>query len=230
MNYYKRVNVLNTNEVYIGRTQGSILARNHRDWASFHDGKLSKHLMSVYADLYKNGKDFHVELLESSDNSESFDEREQFWINHHIEIGNTLLNATTVSNVNTSKSIVISSYNLDGSLHKTYKSKLNACLELGINNTNLEKALTGVTRKTAGFMWRVGEEQEITGFDDRFRCRTVYQFDTEGNFINEYPNMTAAARAAGLKSAASIHYVITGKHPRAAGFIWSLTKHDNIKI
>lgn len=230
MNYYKRVNPLNTNEVYVGRTSRSILARNHRGWADFHDGVLSKKLHNVYQQLYDNKTDFIVELLESTDDTEEFDVREQYWIDFHKQKGNILLNAYPEANGNKHKSIIISSYNLDGSLHTTFQSKLQASQKLHILNTNLDKALTGVTKQTAGFMWRLGNEPYIPAFDGRVRTKTVYQYNLDGSYVDEYPSLDAACRVVGLKSGASIYYVLTGKKKTAGKFLWSYDKKDNIKI
>lgn len=222
MNYYVRINPLNTSQVYVGRTKQHILARNHRDWADYHDNKLSKKLFKAYDDLYKADKDFNVVLLETTDNSEDFDFVEQKWIDLFKE-NHELLNATDKANSNKSKAIKVSCYDDCGNLVKTYDSKLQACLDLGINNTNLDKALKNEIKKTSGYMWRLGNSSCIEPYDGRMRRNTVYQFDKEGNFIKEYPSFQSAADAVGLSSSTSIHYAVSGKTKTAKGFIWKTT-------
>ena len=222
MNYYIRINPLNINEVYIGRTSKHILGRNHRDWASFYDGKLSKNLMAVYSELEKNKLDFAVLLLEASDNSENFDVREQEWIDKYRATGHTMLNANCVSNNNKYMSQKVSCYNLDGTFVKTFDSKLQACLLLKINPTNLNKALSGKLKKTAGYMWAYEKHEFVDPIDTRLRTKRVGCYTKQGDFVGEYPSMSEAARAVGLKSDASIIYAISGKCKTAKGFIWKI--------
>lgn len=230
MNYYKRINPLNKTEVYIGRTSGSIIARNHRDWADFHNGKLSKKLRTIYQTLYDNHTDFILELLETTDNSENISVREQYWIDKSIQDGETILNSSMVSDPNKSTARVVSRYSLDGVLLDSFPSILNASLTFKLNITNLIKVLTGKTKQIKGFMWAYGTEKTIRPYDGRLRAVEVHQYDLNGNYMSTFPSMESAGRAVGLKSGASIYYAATGIKKTAAKYLWRFSKEDNIKI
>jgi hypothetical protein len=230
MNYYKRTNPLNTSEVYIGRTSGSIISRNHRDWSDFHNNKLSKKLTVIYQALYDIKSDFILELLESSDNSEIYSEREQYWMGKVLKEGKTLLNTHIYADSNKGTAIIVHKYALDGTFIETFPSKLNACIICGLNQTNLSNAISGKIKQTGGFMWSADKIDKLTPFDGRLRTTEVHQYKLDGTYVATFPSMESARRAVGLKSGASIYYAATGRKFTAAKFLWSFSKKDNIKI
>ena len=50
---------------------------------------------------------------------------------------------------------------------------------------------------------------------------TIKQFDLKGNLINEYENISTAAKAVGLKSNSSLVSCLSGTNKTCKGFLWS---------
>jgi hypothetical protein len=73
-----------------------------------------------------------------------------------------------------------------------------------------------VTQKQAKNISKALKGRKITW--DRKRNKTILQFDTQNNFIQEWPSISEAERQVGgdIKSA------IAGRQKTAAGFIWKL--------
>lgn len=58
--------------------------------------------------------------------------------------------------------------------------------------------------------------------------RIVYQYDLQGNFINEYSSVAEAARSIGYKSRCKIGEVALGRRAMAANYQWSYVKLDKM--
>ena len=76
--------------------------------------------------------------------------------------------------------------------------------------------LSKVTQKQAENISKALKGRKITW--DRKRNKIILQFDTQNNFIQEWPSISEAERQVGgdIKSA------VAGRQKTAAGFIWKL--------
>lgn len=64
----------------------------------------------------------------------------------------------------------------------------------------------------------------VIGYEDIYEVsKAVYQFDTQGNFIKEYPSAIQAERETGIRNA-RISECCLGKRPRGGGYIWRHAK------
>lgn len=86
-------------------------------------------------------------------------------------------------------------YTLSGEYIKDWSSQNQIERELGISSDLIGKVLNGKQKQAGGFQWRrVGEEpKDIT---KEVQCRLgVIQYDLDGNEINRFPSVKAAAIA-----------------------------------
>lgn len=92
-------------------------------------------------------------------------------------------------------SISIIQYTLSGEYIKSWFSQNQIERELGIDSDLIGRVLNGKQKQAGGFQWkRTGEEpKDLT---KEVRCRLgVIQYDLDGNEINRFPSVKAAAIA-----------------------------------
>lgn len=123
---------------------------------------------------------------------------------------------------------IVSSYNFNGHLIKTYNSIVEAAKELNITDCSIHKCLTNKMKQTAGLLWAYGNEDTINApiiYENNIYCnpknsiKSIIQNDLFGNFISEFKSISNAALETGIKRT-SISQMLSGRTKTAGGFIW----------
>ena len=122
-------------------------------------------------------------------------------------------------------------YNLQGQKINEYFSIADAILSLGLKESAHASICDACNKKqiTAyNFIWRYKDDktplptqEEIQRSIKSNKKRPVLQFDLNGNFIQEFPSVTAAGKALNVKSpGGSIGEACRGKQKTSHGYIW----------
>lgn len=96
------------------------------------------------------------------------------------------------------KSKPISMYTLDGRLVRTFPSALVAAQEMGVAVQSISMCATKNTKTSCGMVWRYFEIEQLPKEDlptKHALCKTVAQYDTQGNNIKTYNSLKEAAKA-----------------------------------
>lgn len=125
----------------------------------------------------------------------------------------------------------ICQYDLEGNFINVYPNAIEACRELNIN-TNSSKSLyqccKGKFKVSHGFQWRFLDKENGIIYkipactDFKVAEQEVYQYDSDGNFIRRYDNLTIASNFVyGYTS--GIVLCCQGKQKTHKGFQWFYT-------
>ena len=123
-------------------------------------------------------------------------------------------------------------FNLKGRYITTYQTIEMASSKLGINQSDI----SAVCRKRVG---RAGKYQ-FSYIEDRenvenkpyvrpksVRRKKVYQYDRQGNYINEYDSLESASKLTGTRR--TCISICLDKYGTANNFIWTTKKYDKVK-
>ena len=196
---YKITNDINQ-KIYIGKTEFSIEKRfkeHCKDAFKEHNEK-----RPLYSAMKKYGiENFHIELIEETDNPE---EREVYWIEYYGSFKNGY-NATKGGD---GKSYL--DYNLIIETYKQTQSMAETAKKLNCDRHSVQKIL---------------KENKIESFSSKQvnlikYGQTINQFDLNGQYIQSFPSIKAAAAFLNKKGVSHISDVCKGKRKTAYGYIW----------
>lgn len=196
---YKIVNQIN-NKVYIGKTLESIEARwrQHIKNAS----KAEESNRPLYRAMNKYGiENFTIEPIEEC-NYAIVNEREQYWIKYfqsYIGFKPSFGYNATLGG--------------DGCQYIDYNNVINIYLQ-NHNMTETGKIL-GIRRDTVSKILKDNKIKIIS----QTASKSVSQYDLQGNFIQQFESLSAAARSLNVAST-HIAEVCKGKRKTAYGYIW----------
>lgn len=108
-----------------------------------------------------------------------------------------------------------------------YPTILGASKELRIDNSSLRDALQGKQKTAGGFKWKYYEEGDevdvsVGDYKPNKYCvakKAVYKINRDGQIVDEYESIAAAARETGISEKA-ISKVLNGRGNTAGGFCW----------
>ena len=202
---YQITNDIN-GKVYVGKTEFSIEKR-FKEHCKDKD-KRDEENRPLYKAMNKYGiEHFHIELLEETDNPE---ERECFW----IEQKNSYKNGYNATMGGDGKKYI--DYDLVVATYQEIPIMQQVATKLGICEDSVSHILheRGVKLLTP---------REIASL---VSSKIVEQYDKDGNYIQSFPSIRAAADALGKITATSngaishISDVCKGKRKTAYGYIW----------
>ena len=115
----------------------------------------------------------------------------------------------------------------DWRIIQIYPTINGASRELNIDHSSLRAALKGKQKTAGGFRWKYYEDGDIVDASvidyKPVNCgvmkKAVYKMDRNGQIINEYESIAAAARNNGI-SEKLISRVVNGRGGTAGGFYW----------
>lgn len=116
---------------------------------------------------------------------------------------------------------------LRGNLIRKWESIREIQRVLGYARSNISQCCHDKVYQAYGYLWSFDKDY-IKQKGKRKNCKTVYQYDLEGNFIKEWKSLIEIQETLGyLKT--NISHCCLGKYLSAYGFIWSYEKTDNIQ-
>lgn len=235
-----------SNRFYIGATRKSLDARlrNHK-YRSKHKYKLNKTLSFKerwLIDAINNNYDIFIEELDVVKFSE-FSFWERYYISLFKHFGFKLTNGTEGGDgvwtrrateeekekLRLLKMKPVVEYNSDGRIINKYKSLQDASIETGLSSSRIGHAACGRINLCNGRMFRyesinVSKEDINKCFKTRNteKRKPVYQYDLNGNFVNEY----VSASHTPFRSQ-TIAATCRGEKKTAYNYIWKYKNDQN---
>lgn len=94
--------------------------------------------------------------------------------------------------------------------------------EIKENNQISKEAIKKILNKA-----NIPQKDRIQRGIEKYNANKVYQYDLDGNFINEFPSTQEAERQTGVPQQ-NISKCITGKRHTAGNYQWASKKYDNL--
>lgn len=236
---YKITNTLN-NKVYIGQSIDVETRWLQHLYKGSHNSSEGKLYPAMFSDGINN---FKFEIIEECILDEKLlNTREKYWINYYnsYEEG---YNSTRggqgedswIYDPNLIHQLWDEGYSVGeiqkilgcgaNTVHKRLKNYSNYNPNTSCSRgweTSVKNGNTGVIKINGQYCYNQRKECNLG------KIEPVYQYDLDGNFLNEYPSINAAAKALG-KFSQNIGTCLTNpKHYTAYGFQWSRIKTDKI--
>lgn len=176
---YKITNKV-TGKIYIGITNQGSGARYRHHWYEARIGESAP----IHKSMAKYGEEnFTLEIIDFADTYEELKEKEKFWIKELNSMDRKI------------------GYNLteggDGTFGRMHSEETKEKIRqkaIGRKASDETKKKMSETRKG-----KCSEKQrEHLSSIVKARCKKVYQYSKDGEFIAEYPSMIAAAKATGI--------------------------------
>lgn len=197
------------NKKYIGMTHFSLDQRAGKNGYKYMRERNSKFGNAIK----KYGFDFFTsEILEENLTFEQACEKEKYYINYYDSYKNGY--NTTLGGEGNSRFDLEEIYNL----WKQGKSHQEIIKEVGCSDITIQRALDS---------FNIEEIERIRCQAGRYHIQKVYQYDLEGNFIQEYESYSEAGRQLNIPHC-NIIKCIRGKRKSAGGFQWSIEKVKNL--
>lgn len=116
-------------------------------------------------------------------------------------------------------------FNEDKKLIKEYFNLTELVKETGYNASSIAQELrkdNSIGKSPIyGYFWSYNPTlDEIKTYPNTGKSKTVYQYDLNNNFLNEYKSTGEAAQAIGVKSGSHIGECCRGKIKTYKGYIW----------
>ena len=121
----------------------------------------------------------------------------------------------------------INQYSIEGIFIQSFSNAAEAEKQTGISKENIRYCARKQKGSAGGYQWRY--EEDVNGTENiesvTEKKKIVYQYDLDGNYIQEF----ASAKEAGEKyGITSIHLACQKKIKTSAGFQWSYQKYKKI--
>ena len=217
MAFIYKVTNLKNNKIYIGKTNYSIQHRwQQHIYSSYNNNKDNKEYnFLLHKAIRKYGEEnFLVEKIEEISDNDSF-EREKYWINFY-------------------KSCILSpdgfGYNMtfggEGSTKINY-SEVFSMWESGLGSVEISEILK-CNKKTIKEILK--NNSNYTKEEDRTRNigKKVYQYNSNGILLKEYPSVTAAAKEFKVNPS-TINKCCNKVKQSCKGYFWSFSPTDTFK-
>lgn len=131
--------------------------------------------------------------------------------------------AENILHTNEDKKIAVEQYTLNGKFVREWKSAVDASKELGINRGTIQRCCAGkLSKQAGGFIWKYKNNQTPVR-PYKSQGKKVYKYSLDGELLNIYENISAAARANFIDNA-SIRHCASGKQRTAYNYIWKFEK------
>jgi group I intron endonuclease len=160
-------------------------------------------------------KEYYIDILEEV-NQENWQERERYWIKHVKENGFKLTNMTDGGDGNNNqvfseKTRQLKSMKLKGIPRSEEVRKR-------ISESHKGKKLSEETKRKLSEYWKGKPCLESTKINFSKR---VFQYDLEGNFIQEFPSVVASSEFLGCRKSSLSNAIKRNKDGKFKNFRWS---------
>lgn len=204
---YKVTNKVN-GKVYIGKTENTIKARWSAHVSSSCNINSREYNFKFHRAIRKYGAhNFKIEIIDDVEQAETAD-REKYWIEFYDSI----------------KYGYNTTFGGEGSVRYSDEFFIS-CWKAGMSQEDVHKKY-GLSRNTVSTRYRdLFSEHDIHEMKLQRLKETngtpVFQYDMQGNFVNEYCSVNEAKRQTGINH---IDQVARGERRKAGGFVWSYVK------
>jgi hypothetical protein len=132
-----------------------------------------------------------------------------------------------VRGANNGTSRRIAQYDLDGNLINRYVTLMEAQNKTGMSFKNISKALHGHRKTAYGYIWKIDDDKDIVykkraeyNKDINRKRKPIFQYDLQGNFLNEYESVASATTQNNLPNHTNIICNLKGRTKHAYGSVW----------
>ena len=175
---------------------------------------------------------FDYKIIDSTTTPEKADELEKYYIKKYKTLRphgyNILKGGREQRGAWNSKAI--SEYDLNGNFIKNYESAsyYENFVDSNYHRKGIDRSCIKKTRYKDKQFRYINDEKPAKYIKPLPNHRTkIYQFDLDGNFINEYISLEEASKATNTRRT-SISGCISGKNKTANNYVWSKTKEIDI--
>lgn len=162
-------------------------------------------------------KGIRFSILEICDNKESCINREQFYFDNIRPDLNTFIKSDR-PNVRE-----VYQFSKHGQLIKKFESLVEAAKSLSIDRGSINNVALNKRRSAGGYIWSFSTNIDISG---KYK---LVKYDLQMNKLEEYDNMSQAAKLHNKSTQSGIGSCVRGKTKQAYGFIWKREKiHDEL--
>jgi hypothetical protein len=135
-----------------------------------------------------------------------------------------------VRSPHSNKARVVTQYSLQGRKIRVFKSTKEAEAHTNVSSGTISAVANGKLKTTGGFIWQYGDGPkriDVNAYLASSReivrriSKPVVKYSLEGKLLDEYPSISAAARAEGV-SVNRISSAINGQTKSSIGFFWRL--------
>jgi len=119
---------------------------------------------------------------------------------------------------NLSKAVL--QFDFMGGFVKEWPSATKAGESIGVNGASITNSCRTRTLKTDGFYWRYASDFEAVPTKIQPPQRFISQFDLNGSFIRNYPNINAARKSLHI-DVDDVQKCISGRRNHVGGFMWT---------
>ena len=220
---YKITNLLNQHS-YIGQS-----IRIEERWKEHKQKASSNSKQSLQYPLYRAIRKYGIENFSFTIIKECDIDELNYWEIYYIEFYDTFINGynqTSGGEWYRGHETPVYQYDLDGNLLKIYPSMAIAAEQTNTNKYSIYRTCKKL-QKTAGcYQWR-NNKDDIPGKTTFGQGKRVYQYDTKGNFIKEYPSLMEASRSTGL-SYRTLKRAINSysNQQTSGGYVWTRIRKD----
>lgn len=128
------------------------------------------------------------------------------------------------------KKLVIHQYSIEGKYLQTFDSAKDAANQVNGNQSRIELCAKPPCHNIAyGFRW---SHEKVDRLQTEAIQLPIYvcQYDKNGNYVNEYPNIAIAAKSIGSKYGSYIGICLNDLWRKAGGYYWRTFKTSKIDI
>ena len=120
------------------------------------------------------------------------------------------------------------SYNNNGDFIKEYESIADYAKAHDVHHACVQRAIKRKTKCGGNYISLEKVDRFVVESKKRIRNGKVYQYDLDGNFIQEFKNSTEAKSVVGDKYSRLTSYI--NNKERCCDSYWSFEKHDKIEV
>ena len=207
---YKATNII-TKLVYIGATTKSIEERRK--------DQIKKSKQGITRKVYKAISTYGIEAFkwEQIDTAITTNELAQKEKEYILEYNSKEQGYNSDSGGGIQKTVY--QYDiLTGVLINKYSNLTDASATVGLNKQDLSIVCLSVNKASKGFYWTYDCVGEFIPLNDR-RKKKVYQYNVQGEFINEFESVSEASKQTGFNKSC-IAKVCRGERKSSGGYFW----------
>lgn len=207
--------------------------------------RMSNHPKTFDYHIYRwiRGLNGVLPLLRIIDQGEDVNDKEKYWINYYLNLGNNLTNQDLVrgfspaseerktknikhlNKLSEKSSKPILQYDLNGNFIQEWVSIRSANRYF---DTKIDSVLSGKKKSAKGFQWKY-KESEIyplkIGNKINERLSPVLKYDLQGNFLQEFPTATSASTNGNI-TVGNVIACCTNNYKHSGGFQWKYKESE----
>lgn len=113
----------------------------------------------------------------------------------------------------------------DGNLIAEFESMTDAAFQTGLRVSCISAVCLGKQRMTGGYVWYYKDEFKGQKMRKYGNCKTVLQYETDGEFVRTFESVNEAAAHVGC-NASTLATACRGKQATCMGYVWKYEQKE----